>query len=331
MLIKRGFGITLDESLNAAEYLATEGNRKVVFCLRGMKTNMGDPHRNFVDFSHVPVGQAPDAHAGRDRSVAFGRHARRARPTACSTSSTSSRRASSPARTWCSSTSIPIRRSALVDGPQALLLSELPPFLDDVAIAREAYEKRAKLAREHARGALIAAHAQSRIAAAPASRHARAPGASRRTADRPGALSRAALARRRARADDLAVPAAAAGRAAAARAHRDARRRLLGLRLARRATRRRDAPLVVLFHGLEGGSASHYARALLAAPARARLARRRAAFSRLRRRAEPPAARLSLGRPRGNRRDARGDPARRMPRRVARCTRSACRSAAARC
>src|SRR6476619_3232701 len=54
-LIKRGFGITLDESLNAAEYLATEGNRKVVFCLRGMKTNMGDPHRNFVDFSHVPV------------------------------------------------------------------------------------------------------------------------------------------------------------------------------------------------------------------------------------------------------------------------------------
>ncbi|HEY3533274.1 MAG TPA: 3-deoxy-7-phosphoheptulonate synthase, partial [Casimicrobiaceae bacterium] len=55
VLIKRGFGITLDESLNAAEYLATEGNRKVVFCLRGMKTNMGDPHRNLVDFAHVPV------------------------------------------------------------------------------------------------------------------------------------------------------------------------------------------------------------------------------------------------------------------------------------
>src|SRR3989442_8574934 len=55
VLLKRGFGITLDESLNAAEYLASEGNRKVVFCLRGMKTNMGDPHRNFVDFSHVPV------------------------------------------------------------------------------------------------------------------------------------------------------------------------------------------------------------------------------------------------------------------------------------
>ncbi|MCB1986300.1 MAG: 3-deoxy-7-phosphoheptulonate synthase, partial [Nitrosomonas sp.] len=46
VLIKRGFGITLDESLNAAEYLASEGNRKVIFGLRGMKTNMGDPHRN---------------------------------------------------------------------------------------------------------------------------------------------------------------------------------------------------------------------------------------------------------------------------------------------
>ncbi len=55
VLIKRGFGITLDESLNAAEYLASEGNRRVVFGLRGMKTHMGDPHRNFVDFAHVPV------------------------------------------------------------------------------------------------------------------------------------------------------------------------------------------------------------------------------------------------------------------------------------
>ena len=55
VLIKRGFGITLDESLNAAEYLASEGNSRVVFGLRGMKTNGADPHRNFVDFAHVPV------------------------------------------------------------------------------------------------------------------------------------------------------------------------------------------------------------------------------------------------------------------------------------
>ena len=55
VLIKRGFGITLDESLNAAEYVASEGNRDIVFCLRGMKTNFGDPHRNLVDFAHIPV------------------------------------------------------------------------------------------------------------------------------------------------------------------------------------------------------------------------------------------------------------------------------------
>ena len=55
VLLKRGFGITLTESLHAAEYLASEGNRKVVFGLRGIKTNIADPHRNFSDFAHVPV------------------------------------------------------------------------------------------------------------------------------------------------------------------------------------------------------------------------------------------------------------------------------------
>ena len=55
VLLKRGFGITLEESLNAAEYMASEGNSKIVFGLRGMKTNYGDPHRNLVDFAHIPV------------------------------------------------------------------------------------------------------------------------------------------------------------------------------------------------------------------------------------------------------------------------------------
>ncbi len=77
ILLKRGFGITLHESLLAAEYVASEGNRDIVFCLRGMKTNFGDPHRNLVDFGHVPAGQAPHAHAGVRGSLAFGGHARR--------------------------------------------------------------------------------------------------------------------------------------------------------------------------------------------------------------------------------------------------------------
>jgi 3-deoxy-7-phosphoheptulonate synthase len=40
----------------------------------------------------------------------------------------------------------PAPGQALVDGPQALLLSELPWFLEDVQIAREAYQKRLALA-----------------------------------------------------------------------------------------------------------------------------------------------------------------------------------------
>jgi 3-deoxy-7-phosphoheptulonate synthase len=146
VLIKRGFGITLDESLNAAEYLATEGNRKVIFCLRGMKTNMGDPHRNFVDFAHVP---------------AVKRLTRM--PVAIDPSHSVGTRAVAPdglldifhvvAQGVIAGANMilvdfhPQPEKALVDGPQALLMSELQPFLDDVALARAAYEQRAARAR----------------------------------------------------------------------------------------------------------------------------------------------------------------------------------------
>jgi 3-deoxy-7-phosphoheptulonate synthase len=68
VLFKRGMGITLEESLNACEYVASGGNRRIVFCLRGMKTNLGDPHRNLVDFSHVPVVKRLARHIPRDRT-----------------------------------------------------------------------------------------------------------------------------------------------------------------------------------------------------------------------------------------------------------------------
>jgi len=55
VLFKRGMGITLEESLNACEYIASEGNPRIIFCLRGVKTLLGEPHRNLVDFAHVPV------------------------------------------------------------------------------------------------------------------------------------------------------------------------------------------------------------------------------------------------------------------------------------
>jgi 3-deoxy-7-phosphoheptulonate synthase len=147
VLLKRGFGITLDESLNAAEYLASEGNRKVVFGLRGMKTNIGDPHRNFVDFAHVSVVK------------------RLTRMPVCIDPSHSvGSRSSGPegildvmhvtAQGVVAGANMilvdfhPAPAEALVDGPQALLLNELPHFLEDVRIAREAYEKRVALAQQ---------------------------------------------------------------------------------------------------------------------------------------------------------------------------------------
>src|SRR5204862_1221686 len=138
VLIKRGFGITLDESLNAAEYLASEGNRKVVFCLRGMKTNMGDPHRNFVDFSHVPVVKRltrmpvciDPSHSVGLRSVA---------PDGLLDLFHVAAEAVIAGANMVLADFHPNPANALVDGPQALLLSELGPFLDDVALVRDAY------------------------------------------------------------------------------------------------------------------------------------------------------------------------------------------------
>ncbi|HEY3026452.1 MAG TPA: hypothetical protein VGJ55_09910 [Pyrinomonadaceae bacterium] len=43
----------------------------------------------------------------------------------------------------------PSPAQALVDGPQALKLEELPHFLEDVRIAREAYQNRLALAERY--------------------------------------------------------------------------------------------------------------------------------------------------------------------------------------
>lgn len=55
ILYKRGFGITLEESIAACEYLALSGNTNIVFCLRGMKSHFATPHRNFVDAALIPA------------------------------------------------------------------------------------------------------------------------------------------------------------------------------------------------------------------------------------------------------------------------------------
>jgi len=145
VLIKRGFGITLDESLNAAEYLASEGNRKVVFGLRGMKTNMGDPHRNFVDFSHVPVvRRLTRMPVCIDPSHSVGIRASSADGILDIMHVTAQGVVAGANMVLVDFHPAPSK--ALVDGPQALLIKELPQFLEDIQIAREAYEKRVVLA-----------------------------------------------------------------------------------------------------------------------------------------------------------------------------------------
>ncbi len=144
ILIKRGFGIALEESLNAAEYLASEGNRNVVFCLRGMKTNMGDPHRNLVDFSHVPVvKRLTHMPVCIDPSHAVG--SREANIDGISDISHAAVQGIIAGANMVLADFHPEPAEALVDGPQALHTRELTVFLQDLAIAREAYEKRKKL------------------------------------------------------------------------------------------------------------------------------------------------------------------------------------------
>lgn len=145
VLLKRGFGITLDESLNAAEYLASEGNRNVVFGLRGMKTNMGDPHRNFVDFAHVPVvKRLTRMPVCVDPSHSVG--SRAASPDGILDVMHVTAQGVAAGANMVLVDFHPAPGKALVDGPQALLLKELPHFLEDVQIAREAYLKRVALA-----------------------------------------------------------------------------------------------------------------------------------------------------------------------------------------
>jgi 3-deoxy-7-phosphoheptulonate synthase len=144
VLIKRGFGITLEESLNATEYLASEGNRNVIFCLRGVKTNMGDPHRNLVDFAHIPaVKRLTRMPVGIDPSHSVGSRSRA--PDGILDIMHATAQGVVAGANLILVDFHPNPAKALVDGPQALLMEELPQFLEDVQIAREAYEKRHRL------------------------------------------------------------------------------------------------------------------------------------------------------------------------------------------
>jgi 3-deoxy-7-phosphoheptulonate synthase len=141
VLFKRGMGITLEESLNACEYVASGGNRRIVFCLRGMKTNLGDPHRNFVDFGHVPAVKRltrlpvciDPSHSVGSRSLA---------PDGLMDVFHVTAQGIVAGANLVLVDFHPHPEEALCDGPQALLMDELAGFLDDARIVRQAYEER---------------------------------------------------------------------------------------------------------------------------------------------------------------------------------------------
>lgn len=57
VLLKRGLAATIDEWLNAAEYIISEGNPNIVLCERGIRT-YETATRNTLDISAIPVVRA---------------------------------------------------------------------------------------------------------------------------------------------------------------------------------------------------------------------------------------------------------------------------------
>jgi len=146
VLLKRGYGITLNESLNAAEYLASEGNANVIFCLRGMKTSFASPHRNMVDFAQVPlVKRLTRMPVCIDPSHSVG--SRERAPDGIPDLLHATAQGVIAGANMILVDFHPDPAKALVDGPQALLLEELPHFLEDVRVVREAYEERLRIVR----------------------------------------------------------------------------------------------------------------------------------------------------------------------------------------
>ncbi|MCY1014421.1 3-deoxy-7-phosphoheptulonate synthase [Pyxidicoccus sp. MSG2] len=138
VLFKRGMGITLEESLNACEYVASEGNPKIVFCLRGVKTHLGDPHRNMVDFAHVPVvRRLTRMPVCVDPSHAVGQAA--ASPDGLPDIFHAIGQGLIAGASMVLVDFHPHPEAALCDGPQALRLEQLPALQNYTRIIRDAY------------------------------------------------------------------------------------------------------------------------------------------------------------------------------------------------
>ncbi len=123
VMLKRGLTATIEEWLNAAEYIYKEGNHQVIMCERGIRT-FETATRNTLDISavpvlkelsHLPVIVDPSHSGGRKSLVA---------PLA--------RIAVAAGADGFMIDVHPAPETALVDGPQAILPGEFAELMDQV-------------------------------------------------------------------------------------------------------------------------------------------------------------------------------------------------------
>ena len=123
VLLKRGFTATIEEWLNAAEYIYKEGNHAVILCERGIRT-FENQTRNTLDVSAVPVVKAlshlpvivDPSHSGGRRALV----------------APLSRAAVAVGADGIMVDVHPAPETALVDGAQAILPAEFAGLMDQV-------------------------------------------------------------------------------------------------------------------------------------------------------------------------------------------------------
>ncbi len=123
VLLKRGLTATIEEWLNAAEYIYKEGNHDVIMCERGIRT-FETATRNTLDISAVPVLKelshlpviVDPSHSGGKRSLV----------------PSLTRIAVASGADGFMIDVHPAPETALVDGPQAILPHEFDELMDQV-------------------------------------------------------------------------------------------------------------------------------------------------------------------------------------------------------
>ena len=123
VMLKRGFTATIEEWLNAAEYLYKEGNHGVVLCERGIRT-FETATRNTLDISAVPIVKGlshlpiiiDPSHSGGHRELV----------------APLTRVAVAAGADGFMIDVHPAPETALVDGPQAILPGEFAELMDEV-------------------------------------------------------------------------------------------------------------------------------------------------------------------------------------------------------